>query len=309
MDKSHESSIAKSLLKILGITIGAFAVVLGLVFGIIHFQEKQAEEKRIKAAYEDIQTEYNNGNYSGAITEIERFNKLYADENTKLNDKVTALSEQVEEKIFLEISAAKDDTGIETACRQYINYYPNGKHIAEANTILAETSERLAPQRIQQAKTLISSGDGDDILEANRLLEQVINDKNVSSQYINEASKLAKNIEKRVAYETAESVSMIWLLTDATEYNGKKVSLIEDVIVRSVDRERKMLYVCLADDENYVGYDSSFYMEIYYGNLENASKWGSISSGDHIKLTSVRGRFKIYANRKNEGYIDAEYLS
>ena len=45
-----------------------------------------------------------------------------------------------------------------------------------------------------------------------------------------------------------------------------------------------------------------------YGNLSNPSTWGSISAADFIKLTSIGGKFKIYANRRNEGYIDAENL-
>lgn len=141
------------------------------------------------------------------------------------------------------------------------------------------------------------------------ILEQVINDKNVSSQFIDEASKLAKSIEERVTYETPVSVSMKTLLSNAAEYNGRKVLLTDDVIVYNVDRERQMLSVWLADDENeWFGYDYSFGLEIYYGNLSNPSTWGSISAADFIKLTSIGGKFKIYANRRNEGYIDAEYL-
>ncbi len=304
--KEKEPFEWKKTFKITGIAIGCFVIFMGILVGIIELGEKREYNEKINAQYEEIYQEFLDGEYYSALIGIDEFQKSRDHENQTLSKKYSDLYQQIEEKIYGNIFSSTDATEIETFCRNYIEYFPNGAHITEVNKKYSEILNTLAPIEIKEAIQNISNGE---YLEADRILNSIVNNDKISKEYIDEAQSIKDSISEIVAYETPIRASIQELLTNATNYSNRKVILTTDVIVVGVDRERQMLITSPVSSDSALGYDYSFSLEIYYGNMSNQSRWGSLSSNDKVKLNYVDGRFKIYANRNNSGYIDAKSIS
>lgn len=248
----------------------------------------------------DIQTAYANQDYSSALDKIEDFNNKYAEEDKETAKKVNEIAENIENEIYKKISENEDNESIEIACNNYLSYFPEGKYKEDVNNLLAETAKKLAPERLEEAKTAIKEGD---VLEADRLLDKVIES---NTEYSAEAKEFSEKIAAQVELDTPKRLSVSDLLSSGAEYRGQMVRVTDKLLVVNIDHERQMLVVWPMDGE-YA--DSSFPMEIYYGNLSNASKWGKTSISPEAPVyVTVSGRYKIYANRKNIGYIEADSL-
>ena len=100
MDKPQKGDVAKSWLKVFSITVGAFVVVFGLIAGIVTFQEKQAENREIKAAYSEIQSTYEEGDYVEVLNMISDFNKTYNGKNKNLTEETNNILQKVEEELY-----------------------------------------------------------------------------------------------------------------------------------------------------------------------------------------------------------------
>ena len=303
--KDKEPVQSKKTSKITGITIGCFVLFICILIGASVISDNNKKYEKMNDKYDETYQAFLNGEYYSVISDIKEFNESANKENNTLSEKYEDLYQQTEAKIYDSIFSSTDNEEVATLCGNYIEYFPNGIHISEVDKKYAEILNVLAPMKINEAKQSIDKGE---YLEANRILNSIVNNDKISKQYINEAKGIKNNISKIVEYETPVSASIQDLLTDAEYYNMRKITLTTDVVVTSVDRERKMLYTCAVSDDDVLGYDYSFAIEIYYGNMYNQSRWGSLSAKDKIKLNFVSGRFKIYSNRNNSGYIDAESI-
>ena len=295
----------KKTLKITIITIGCFVLLFAAIMGVTEISYKQKINEEINAEYEEIYEEYENEEYYSALSSIESFKSHHKD-NKKIIDKIEELSDDIETALYNNISSESDIEKAKKFCSDYIEFFPNSSRLTEVNKKYSEIINALAPIRIAEAKQCISAGE---YLEANQILGNIADNDKISKQYINEAQGIKNSISEIVKYETPVNASVQDLLSDAIYYSNRKVILTSDVIVASVDRERKMLLVYPVSDNTSLGYDYSFPLEIYYGALSNQSRWGSISSNDDTELNYIKGRFKIYSNRNNSGYIEAEDLN
>ena len=304
--KDKRNTPKKQFFKIFGITIACWAVFMCILIGAFTISDNNKKYKEMNAYYDDTYQAFLNGEYYSVISDIKKFNESADKENNTLSKKYEDLYKQTEAKIYDSIFSSSDNEEVATLCSNYIEYFPNGIHISEVDKKYAEILNVLTPIKINEAKQSIDKGD---YLEADGILNSIVNNDKISKQYIDEAQIIKNNISEIVKYETPVQASIQDLLTNAEYYNMRKITLTTDVVVTSVDRERKMLYTCAVSDDDVLGYDYSFAIEIYYGNMSNQSRWGSLSANDKIKLNFVSGRFKIYANRNNSGYIDAESIS
>lgn len=306
MDKPKKGDAAKSWIKFFGITLFCCALFACIVVGVIEIGEKREYQKEMMAQYERTYQDFLDEKYYSVITDINEFKNSSDSKDEDMQKKYNELYQQTEEAMYGKIFLESDNENAESLCRNYIEYFPNNSHITEVNKKYSEILNTLAPIRISEARKNISEGE---YLEADRILGSIVGNDKISTQYVNEAKTIKDSISEIVKYETPIYVSIQDLLSDATYYNNRKVNLTTNVIVTAVDRERKMLLVCPVSDNSSLGYDYSFSLEIYYGTLSNQSKWGSISSNDDVELNYVSGRFKIYANRSNSGYIEAESIN
>lgn len=150
----------------------------------------------------DIQTAYANQDYDSAMDEIDNFKTLYAEKDPELLAEVEKISSNIEKSLFEKISSQNSAEDIETACNEYLDHFPNGQYIDSVNSRLAEAAERKAIEDINTAKEYIENKD---YLEADNLLQNVINSTNVAEETIGQAKELADSIANRVATEKAKT--------------------------------------------------------------------------------------------------------
>lgn len=248
----------------------------------------------------DIYTSYENKEYTRALGKISEFRNKYPD--TERLQEISQIETKIDEEMYALVASAVDAENVEQYGDSYLSSFPNGAHATEVKEQLNSAADKLAPERIAEAKKQISQGD---VLSADSLLKKVI-DGHASPQYVQQAQQLSDGIAKQVEFETPLYVTVEDLSVDALKYLGRKIEISDRLLVISVDRERQMLYTCPISSGDTVDYD--FPIEIYYGKMSNSSDWGRISRNDKVKI-KVQGRFRIYANQKNSGYCEATSIS
>lgn len=149
----------------------------------------------------DIQTAYANQDYDSAIDKIEDFRTLYAEKDQKRAAEVEKIADEIEKILFENISSKSNDKEIEAACNEYLDYFSNGQYIDSVKSQLAEAIERIAIEDINTAKEYI---DNKDYLEADSLLQNIINNTKVSEKTIGQAQELANSIANTVKTEKAK---------------------------------------------------------------------------------------------------------
>lgn len=190
-----DDSFSKKKLIILSCIIICF---ITSIFILSHIANTNAN---IQNYYARIQQNTKNGNYEKALNDIESFSANYG-RKAKLAQKASQLKADVEEKAYKNIVDNDEDDKKVTACNKYISYFPNGKYTAKVKKTLADTSIKVAKKNIDKAQENISNGE---FISANNLLQQVVNDKNITQQDIKEeAQKLSKSISRQVKNEIAK---------------------------------------------------------------------------------------------------------
>lgn len=194
MDKPKKGDTAKSWLKVFGITLGCCAIFVCIIVGVIEIGEKREYQKEITAQYEKIYQEYSDKDYYSALSDIKNLRNTYAD-NKKMLVKISNLSNDIELELYEDIKSA--DIAI-SDCNTYLEFYPNGKYVEEVNKLLITFSEKQAIQDINKAKVAISKND---VLEADSILQSIIDNTNVSENTKKDAREVLKPIADKVTAE------------------------------------------------------------------------------------------------------------
>ena len=194
MDKPKKGDTAKSWLKVFGITLGCCAIFVCIIVGLIEIGEKREYQKEITAQYEKIYQEYSDKDYYSALSDIKNLRNTYAD-NKKMLVKISNLSNDIELELYEDIKSA--DIAI-SDCNTYLEFYPNGKYVEEVNKLLITFSEKQAIQDINKAKVAISKND---VLEADSILQSIIDNTNVSEKTKKDAREVLKPIADKVTAE------------------------------------------------------------------------------------------------------------
>lgn len=263
------------------------------------------ESKDAIAKYEQIEDTYLDSNYREAVDLIKSFRLKYAEKNKKTAAYVEEIYAEIDQSLYQKVISQEDPQDIVNACGEYFSILSDGIYHDEVDNAREEAWALLAPQHLQEARQQIAAGD---VLAADSSLSQLLYHKKISDEIRSEAEKLKESIATQVELERPIYAGLTQLASDAGSYHMRNVIMSTDCVIFDVDREREFLYLCPVSD-GALGYDYSFILGVHYGKLSDKSKWGSIStSGDLTKIQRVEGIFKIYSNRINEGYIEAEYI-
>ena len=213
MDKPQKGDVAKSWLMVFSITVGAFVVVFGLIAGIVTFQEKQAENREIKAAYSEIQSTYEEGDYVEVLNMISDFNKTYNGKNKNLTEETNNILQKVEEELYKKLSNNDDYKEVKRLCSKYLESYPEGKYVESVTKMLSESSEKLALEEINTAKEKIRSGE---LAEAKSMLDNIVSNDSISENITSQAQKLINTIKNTPAtdFEITGGSSNVYLISE-----------------------------------------------------------------------------------------------
>lgn len=173
MDKDKKSDIAKSWLKVFGITVGCFALLICILIGVLTISDSHKYNEELNSKYEEICQYISDNNYQSALNCLEIFKKDYSDKK-KAVSKINELNSDIEIKLYE--SRNFEDSGIAN-CELYLEYYPNGKYENEIKQSLLELSEKEAVKNIDKATSYIQKND---VLNADSILQEIVNNTYVS---------------------------------------------------------------------------------------------------------------------------------
>lgn len=297
---------------IIGVSIILGILIIVLLWNFMAFiSDKNEYIEEARSTIDNIEQNISNGNYSDAISSLEYYKEEYGNNDHKYNkylsEDMNADSvydkhmSEIENSLYEKISNEQNLESKESYCNEYLSTFPNGQYIESVNEILVDLSDELVSDRFEEVNELISEGEYE---EADTILAKIINSNNISEIYKNEAQQIRDSI----AYKIPQYVSLMDLLTYATDYNMREVKLVEDIIAVNVDRERQMILTYPVSEDSTYGFDTSKAFYIDYRNLSDKTKWSNVSPDNTIKITMVTGTFKIYSNRNNMGYIEADNI-
>lgn len=192
MDKDKKSDIAKSWLKVFGITVGCFALLICILIGVLTISDSHKYNEELNSKYEEICQYISDNNYQSALNCLEIFKKDYSDKK-KAVSKINELNSDIEIKLYE--SRNFEDSGIAN-CELYLEYYPNGKYENEIKQSLLELSEKEAVKNIDKATSYIQKND---VLNADSILQEIVNNTYVSEDTKKQANDLINSISSKVA--------------------------------------------------------------------------------------------------------------
>lgn len=209
-----DGETSKSRLKTLGITLGIILVVFLAVSGFVTLSSINETNQKRAEALAKIQENYEKGNYSFALEEIDTFQKTYESAN---QTEINSFLETIEEKMYGAIQSKSNDNDITIACKQYLNHFPNGKYAQSTKQLLSDAYERLAPVKFADAQDYIKE---QQYYSAESELNDIINNSPNFSKY-NEAKALLasvkKTIEQLAKYSSAKSKADRYALDHARQ--------------------------------------------------------------------------------------------
>lgn len=310
MTMNKTKNIKKRLIIFMFLLFSILLIIL--LWNFISFtRDKNKYIENARSAIDTIEQNISDANYSDAVSSLDYYKKNYEGNTHKYNK---YLSEdmnadsvynkymiEIEESLYEKILNESNLEDKESYCNNYLSIFPDGKSNNSVNEILSNLSDDLAPIRLNEANKLIEEGKYE---EADDILSRITNSDNISENYKNNAQQ----IRDRIDYKIPRYTSLMDLLTYATDYNMRKVKLIEDMIAVNVDRERQMILTYPISEDSVYGYDISKDFYIDYRHLSDKTKWSNVSPDNPIKITTVTGTFKIFSNRNNMGYIEADNI-
>lgn len=188
----------KKTFKITGIAIGCFVIFMGILVGIIELGEKREYNKTVNAQYEEIYQEFLDDDYYSALSLMKDFQNDY-DDNKKMMTKASKLSKEIESELYNKIKST--DMAI-SECNTYLEFYPQGQYVSEVKESLTVYQEKQAIQDISEAKKAIQNKD---FLEADSILQSIINDTTISEDTKKQAREVLNPIAGQVNAEKGKA--------------------------------------------------------------------------------------------------------
>ena len=199
IDRDNKSDIAKSWLKIFGITAACFAILIGIFMCADAIGNNNRYNEKLNSRYEEICRYISDNDLQSALSCLEDFRTDYSD-NKKADSMIGELNKTLEMKLYERRNL--EDGGI-SACELYLEYYPNGEYENEINKSLAYLSEKEAVKNIRKATEYIQKNE---VLEADSILGEIVSDKYVSEDTKRQANALIESISDEVTAAKGKEV-------------------------------------------------------------------------------------------------------
>ena len=191
MDKDKKGDAVKSWLKVFGITVGCCMLFVGIIIGALTISDSHKYNEELNIKYEEICQYISNNDFQSALNYFEIFKRDYSDKNKAIS-KIDELNSEIETKLYENRNF--EDSGISN-CKLYLEYYPNGKYENEIKQSLSELSEEEAVKNISRATSYIKEND---VLSADSILQEIIDNTYVSENTKKQANELLKSISSKV---------------------------------------------------------------------------------------------------------------
>lgn len=173
----------------------AACVILGIVF-FVSYSNYQGNIRPARHSLQSIQREYERGNYSNALSNIEDFNSRYAGRNRRITANVNQITTSIEDRMYRRVQRHNNTMeDLERYTDEYLRYFPNGRFASQATAYRSQASNWLALDRLAEAREYIRQREWD---RARSRLRQVINS-DVDERHQTEARTLQSQIDNTFA--------------------------------------------------------------------------------------------------------------